>query len=881
MAHPDGRPSTADILHSSQAVARRERPLAPIVRGTVSGAIDDRRKPSNNLILPRTPLIGREAEVATVQSILLREDVGLLTLTGPGGIGKTRLALQVAADLLDHFVDGVYVVLLAPISDPGLVSATIAQAIGVRESETHSLLESVQAFLRDRQLLLVLDNFEQVAAAATVVSGLLAACHRLKVLATSRASLHLYGEYEVVVAPLALPTPSDLTRSNPDSVASLVQIAAVKLFYQRAAAVRYDFVLTASNVQTVAEICIGLDGLPLAIELAAARLKIFSLSDLLASLDQRLALLIGGPQDAPLRQRTLRDEIAWSYNLLTPGEQMLFRRLAVFVGGFTLEAAHAVANAEHDLGVDFLDGFTTLLDQNLVRHLELSGGESRFGLLETIREYALEQLAASGEVERLRRHHANFYLALAEAIETDLTSPQPQCDRGRAHLRTELDNLRAVFSWSIHNQWIPATHTGVQLLSPHEVGLRLAAALSFFPFGDDHTHELRHWLETTLQWEEASTATRAKVLWGAGITAIIHGDYRIAHIELEESVALCRRLDEPILLAAALRELCLVATIQGDFTAAQRYGEESVALYRSLGRQPDLAIALENLGSTFAHQRNLTAAHLLFEEQLALARRLDGASQSSGALVGLGWVARLQGDYATARAYFTEALAIRRKLKENWMIAEALDLLGEVVQQQGAREEAGHHYREGLIIAYEVGDKGGMAQIFYHLSTLALDERQPTRATCLLAFATVLCKTAGGLVYHAPTAPADWEQTGATLQTALSVKQFAQCWAEGQAMLLQEAITYALMMDNELEHTSASSLSTVVTPSSNISQTGLTTREVEVLRLLVQGLTYAQIADTLVVSRRTVNAHATSIYSKLGVTSRAQATRLAIEQRLA
>jgi ATP/maltotriose-dependent transcriptional regulator MalT len=315
-------------------------------------------------------------------------------------------------------------------------------------------------------------------------------------------------------------------------------------------------------------------------------------------------------------------------------------------------------------------------------------------------------------------------------------------------------------------------------------------------------------------------------------------------------------------------------------TVAQRAGEESVTLYRTLDRQPDLAIALENLGTTFAHQGDLAKARTLFEEQLALARSLDNGSLRNGALVGLGWIARLQGDHATARAHFAQALAIRRALGETWMVGEALDLLGEVLQQQGELEEAGQHYRQGLTVAHDVGDKGGMVQIFYHLGTLAHAQGMPARAARLLAFATALRSTTGGAGYHAPTSAADWEHALATMQNSLGAEQFAGCWAEGQAMNLEEAIAYALTTPNVPEDASSPQPDNLLVVGPATHPAGLTTREVEVLRLLVQGLTYAQIAERLVVSRRTVNAHASTIYSKLGVTSRAMATRLAIDQHL-
>lgn len=651
------------------------------------------------------------------------------------------------------------------------------------------------------------------------------------------------------------------------------------LFCRRAAAVQPGFGLTPANAVAVAKICIALDGLPLAIELAAARVKLFGPSTLLAQQQQRLDVLTGGAQDLPLRQRTLRDEIAWSYNLLRPEDQLLFRRLAVFVGGFTLAAAKAVGNLPGDSDLDVLDSLAALVDQSLVRQLEQTSGEQRFGMLETIHEYALEQLAASGEMELLRYRYAVYFLALAEATEADLQVPATQ-KQAITRLQADIDNLRAVITWAIRPRLggLASTNDMTAPFAPapvpdaSEIGLRLAGALSWFGLIGEHVASVRRWLVAVLQETRGPDHARAKALWGAGLLAMVQGDYTTAYDELSQSCELYRKLGDPVGSARSLRELCITAYAQHDLAASQRYGEESVALFRQAAGQTagkaELALALDNLAATYSSLEEYATARRLYEEEYALSLELHDLSGLALAHLGLGLLA-CQDDEAVAVAHLDQALAMQREIGEPWKLIFTLNLLGQLVQRQGDWGRAGSLYREGLLLASDGGDKAALAHIIQQIGSLAFAQGQHQDAARWLAVGERYGSASGGSALYTLASASEHAQAIAALRTLLGQRAFTTCWAEGQAMPLEQAVAFALQAAD-------------VPPATPLPAgfAHLTRREIEVLRLLAQGLTYAEIADKLVVSHRTVNAHITSIYAKLGVTTRADATRLAAAHRL-
>ena len=640
----------AELQHLERAILRQDPALAlPTARAR------------SNIPAPLTPLVGRRLELAALTSLVRAGQARLLTLTGPGGTGKTRLAVESAWELVSDFADGVFFVDLAPIGDSELVADQILAALEADEQPGRPVVATLKEALRGRRSLLLLDNFEGVMDAAPLVTELLAAAPELKALVTSRVVLHVSGEHEYPVPPLALP---DLEH---DPLESLARSEAVELFAARARAVSPTFRLDQANIRIVAAICVALDGLPLAIELAAARTRELNPEEMLGRLESRLELLTAGPRDAPVRQQTLRATLDWSFELLDGGEQQLLARLGVFTGGATLQAAERVCGADSD-------ALTALVRKSLLRREDTEGGETRFGMLETIREYALERLEERGEAEELHRRHAEQVLELAERSAVELRAGQPTSEV-YARLEADLDNIRAALRWAD--------------TSAPELMLQIAGLLKLFWRVRGHLEEGRRWLESALAHNGSeATPGRAKALEAAGALAQRRGDYVGAKAAWQEGLEIWRALGDDDGVARALGDLASVFDLEGDSDHAIPLYEESAGLLRGLGHDYELGTVLSNLGVCLTGQGRLDEAARLHKEAIELCRASGRDEQLVISLFNLGRVSMFQGRRDAAADRFAQALDAAWKLGYREMIAYCLKGIGEVLAARGESEAA-------------------------------------------------------------------------------------------------------------------------------------------------------------------------------------------------
>lgn len=845
-----------------------------------------------NLLVLLTPFIGREQEQHALCQLLRQSEIRLVTLTGTGGVGKTRLALQIAAELRENFANGVYFVPLAALQNPEDVLVAIAQSLGLWEVADLPLEEQVENSLREKHVLLLLDNFEQVIAAAPQLVRLLTSCSQLHLLVTSRATLHLSCEHEFLLPPLLVP---DLTHSSTNE--DLARVASVRLFVERARTVQPDFQLTPSNTLTIAEICARLDGLPLALELAAARIKLLPPLALLRRLSHRLEILTAGARDLPIRQQTLRNTLQWSYDLLTEEEQRLFRWLSIFVGGCTLEAAEAIYPADNGYTSVVLEGVASLLDKSLVQQKEREGEEPRFVMLETIREFGLECLHRHGELEAARRAHAGYYLEMGEAAEPHFLGPSQLMWFDR--LEKELDNLRAILKVD------PGGGT-----EEVELALRLASALFYFWYGRSHLREGRSFLEhhlasnytiaasirlkalvvlQAIMWTQNDARGLEQVAQEAlalaqgdqfnmtlamnvrGVAMMLERrDYPKAQACLEEVLASARVLDDRTLLLKAFLNLGRLALFQRDASRAIACLEEVLALYNVTGDKVMRAGALSLLARAELLQDNAIRARMLLEEGLTIFREIGNNWGAALTLSLLGQSAFQQKEMSQAMAFLTEGSQLAHEVGDRRIIAHACLLQASGATLQRDYTLARQHYEEGLTIAFSIEHAGFIASGLKGLGCVAA-------AQGLFTWAAVLWGNAESLHESQSVAiPRDlYEHMVSTVRTRLGRSNFDKIMAEGHSMTAEQAFASHLTVSPGEAETSPT-----ISAHSASYPAGLTRREVEVLRLVTEGLTDAQVAERLVISHRTVTTHLTAIYNKLGINSRAAAARFATEHRL-
>ncbi len=854
-----------------------------------------------NLPSPLTSLIGRGQEVAAACAFLRQPEVRLLTLSGVGGVGKTILGLQVATELVNDFADGVCFISLAPICNPDLVIPTIAQTLGLKETEDQPVIELLVASLLEKDLLLFLDNFEQVIGAAPVLIELLRRCPSLKILVTSREVLQVRAEVEFPVLPLAFPNLSD-----PLEPASALQYAAVALFLQRAQSFAPDFQITTDNVRSIAEICAHLDGLPLALELAAAHIKLLSPQTLLIRLEHRFQILTQGSRDSHTRQQTLRNTLQWSYDLLNAWEQRLFRRLSVFVGGFTLHAVESIC-AILDGGsttVSVLDSVSSLVNKSMLHSWQQEREEPRLAMLETMREYVIECLTTSGELEITRQSHALYFVMLAEEAEQNLRGTKQalwlEC------LEREHDNLRAALRFSLEQGEV-----GQNM----ELALRLGGALAQFWILHGHFSEGLTFMKLALARSEGvMTSVHVKaleatmylamnqgdfeaakmlgeeglvlsrklghksrissILSSLGFVFMVLGDLDMAYSLSGEAVLLARELDDKSLIANRLHEMAFVSLERGEYGTACDMYEECLAIFRELGDKVGIAASLHQLALVlFLSLNDQKRVHLLMDESLSHWKELGSQNGMAVWSYLAGQVALFEGDVSRARMLLEECVALYKEVGDRWHTARSLSALAKVEAVEGNYALADTLYEENLELCRKMGYKN-IAPVLEGLAYVVMIQGQPALAVRLWGAAEKLRETVGAPL--PPVESVSYEQSVALARKHLGDKDFTAAWVHGRTMTPEQALAVIEKMClPQLLEVQSSKI-----PTQHPLPEGLTAREMDVLRLLAQGLTSVLMAEHLVISLATINTHVRSIYRKLGVSSRSAATRYAIDHNL-
>jgi predicted ATPase/DNA-binding CsgD family transcriptional regulator len=812
------------------------------------GPIDAATPELINLPVPPGPLVGREHELGSAGE-LLRGEARLLTVTGPAGVGKTRLAVEIAWQHAREFADGVCFVALAPVVDPDLVAATIAESLGVSLFGSRSPLDLLKGRLRYQEILIVLDNFEHVAEAAPMLAEILATCPGPRLLVTSRVLLRLSGEVQFPVMPLAYPETA--FRLDPTSAE---EFPALRLFAERARAAAGSFTLDDANAGTVAAICARLDGLPLAIELAAARIRHLSPTALLTRLEPRLPLLTGGPRDLPARLRTMRDAIGWSHDLLGPDHQVFFRQLAVFSGGWTLDAAAAVGTTPASPEPEVLETMASLVDGSLVQaRPSARDSEPRYAMLETVREYALEQLAGSGEGDTARRAHRAFFLDLAEKANRELGGPQQAIWLGR--LTAEHDNMRAALASAIDD-------------GDADTALRLGTALWRYWAQRGQLIEGRSWLERALAMGGNSTpAVRGGALHCLGNLALDLDDYRLAADCYQQGLEIWRRLSDDDGIAGELTGLGLIAHSVGDYGRARQHFNECLGIWRTLGATAKVAVTLHNLGNLATQEGLYEQGRAHHEEALALRQEIGDADGVAYSLLGLATVSLHVGDVAGAASWYAQSRSLFAELGDFQGEAYALVGLGHVNEQRGDDQGAGEYYGKALRLRHEFQDRLGIAECLEGLAGVSSRRGRAERSARLLGSAASLREGLGAFLGVADRSVR--ERLLATVRRKAGSDAFGRAFAAGHLLPIERAVAEGLAVAAEAESVPAA-----------IVPLGLTPREVEVLRLLARRLTDPEIAEALYVSTRTASNHVANIRHKLGVANRRQAADFATQYGL-